>query len=53
MQALPAEVVAHILEYIDGDSEKQALKNVRRTCWALAHAAAPYLFRKVRLFSLS
>lgn len=51
MQTLPPEVVANILKFIDGDSEKQALKDVRSTCWALAHAAAPYLFRKVRLFS--
>ena len=47
MQTLPPEVLITILDQIDVDTEKQELRNLRRTCRTLANLAAPYLFRKV------
>ena len=47
MQTLPHEILVIILDQLDVDTEKQELRNLRKTCRALASLAAPYLFRKV------
>ena len=47
MQALPHEILVIILDQLDADTEKQELRNLRKTCRALASLAAPYLFREV------
>ena len=48
MQDLPAEILANVLGFIDVDSEKQVLQNVRRTCHpVLSEAAAVPLLKKV------
>lgn len=51
MQNLPAEILAHVLGFIDVDTEKQVLQNVKRTCHpVLSEAAAVPLFRKVKQY---
>ncbi|KAL8779454.1 MAG: hypothetical protein Q9213_006938 [Squamulea squamosa] len=50
MQNLPTEILTNIAEYIDSDTEREALRNLRCTCWHWAYAAAPRLFQKVHIW---
>ncbi|KAL8766075.1 MAG: hypothetical protein Q9209_007041 [Squamulea sp. 1 TL-2023] len=50
MQNLPFEIMTNIAGYIDSDTEREALRNLRCTCWDWAYAAAPHLFKKVHIW---